>query len=357
MTFHFARFLPAVGSMIVVKGIASYGWIGVDLFFVLSGFLITGILIRTKAATNYFSAFYVRRVLRIFPIYYGTLVAVFLAARIFHLGTSRVPPVEQRWLYFVYLTNWIPVWTHSWPPNVVGHFWSLGVEEQFYLLWPYCVLVCTRGRLLQIAVALSMAALVVRAAWVVAFGPSPGIAYATVTRMDSLLIGAICAIVYLNRSSTHPPWSIRWALLPLGLFFAGAALLRGSLDFIETVGYSLLAVGFGIVVLGAAAGDGTKSRLQTILGSPWLTVVGRYSYGMYVYHVPVLGICELVLRSRIPQALSRQPLFAVGYVLFLGLATFAVSAVSFEFVERPILNLKHRFEPYSAARSHDGATS
>src|SRR5262249_46548866 len=119
-------------------------WSGVDLFFVLSGFLITRILLATRASPDYFRDFYMRRALRIFPLTYGVLVAVMLIAP--HLVRAAAPAAgpSPAWLW-LYGVNLYPLLTGDWyeAPNVLGlnfgHFWSLGVEEQFYLLWPLIV--------------------------------------------------------------------------------------------------------------------------------------------------------------------------------------------------------------------------
>lgn len=352
MCTHFERFLPAVGILAALKPWLAYGWIGVDLFFVLSGFLITGILVETREAPNYFSSFYLRRTLRIFPIYYFTLVVVFAAAAHFPAGLDRVPSGNERWFYFAYLDNWIAVWKHAWPPNVVGHFWSLGVEEQFYVVWPFVVVGLTRRALFRVAVGVAVAALMIRIVWVSVAGPNDGITLATTSRLDSLLCGAIASFVFARGKTERREPYLRWlVIVPLALFAIGVIASHGSYAFVQSVGFSLLAVGFGALVLELALRDGSTDSLARFFSSPWLTRVGRYSYGMYVYHVPILGACELVILNRVPHDLVRQPLFAIAYVGFLGALTFFVAAVSFEIFERRILGFKRFFEPRVTAES------
>ncbi len=127
MAHHFEHLLPAQGLFTAVKGLLYFGWAGVDLFFVLSGFLITSVLLSSRDAVNYFASFYVRRVLRIAPIYYLMLAVVF-GATVLWPSLPAVPTAAERPLYFLYLTNWIAVWKGTWPANMVGHFWSLAVE-------------------------------------------------------------------------------------------------------------------------------------------------------------------------------------------------------------------------------------
>ncbi len=350
MFSHFNRFLPATAALAPLKGVFDYGGAGVDLFFVLSGFLITGILMETKTAVNCLQSFYARRFLRIFPIYYAALIAVFIVAALVP-SIQNVPPVGQRWLYFVYLTNWIPLWTGTWPPNVVGHFWSLAVEEQFYFVWPLCVLVLTQRGVFRVAAGLSIFALILRCVWVAHSGPNEAIALGTPTRMDALLIGAVAAVIFARGAAAMPK-----RLTAIGIVALGAALIGIAISefygahgyvspFAETAGYSLVAIGFGALVLGAAFGDGTGGPVQKVFGNHTLMRVGKYSYGMYVYHVPLLGICELLVYRHLPAWLTGNGWFGLLYVSFLAVATFWIAAFSFELFERPILALKRRFEP------------
>lgn len=351
MLSHFDRFLPDSTIMDPFKAAIAFGWCGVDLFFVLSGFLITGILLQTRTAVNYLQSFYFRRFLRIFPIYYLTLIAVFgLVAFLPQL--PNVPPTQQRWLYFVYVQNWIPLWTGVWPPNVVGHFWSLAVEEQFYLLWPACVLALAPRNLLRTAIALSLGALVLRVVFVIHGGVSEAVMLGTPTRMDSLLIGAIAALMFGKKYSISPPRNLNligWTTLGVAaLGVVATGWHKGplaSFGFVTTIGYTLLAVGFGALVLGAALGDGRQNVVQRIFKNRALMRVGRYSYGMYVYHVPVLGLSELLLFRHLPPSLKANGLFCLSYILFLGVLSFAVAALSFELLESRVLALKRRVEP------------
>src|ERR1700733_691121 len=204
MLFHFEGRVPACNVVIgSLKFICGFGWFGVDLFFALSGFLITGILLDTRQADNYFGAFYARRILRIFPLYYAVLTAVLVAAGLKHPRPNGVPLVADEKLYFLYLTNWLALWKGKWGPNMLGHFWSLAVEEQFYLIWPFCVWWLIPRKLITMAIVASSVALLVRICWVAHSGPSQAIVMSTLTRMDSLLCGALGAA--LCRQPTAVP--------------------------------------------------------------------------------------------------------------------------------------------------------
>ena len=349
MFHHFERFVPASGLLAQIKSIAGYGWVGVELFFALSGFLITGILLRTRTTQNYFSSFYGRRTLRIFPIYYATLIVVFAGAGFFPTGLDRVPATADRWLYFAFLTNWIGVWRNDWPPNVVGHFWTLAVEEQFYLAWPLCVLFFTRRGLWRVAIVLSVFAFTVRCLYLATGNGTGevGIEFSTVTRMDSLLIGALAAILYLRHQEGEVkiPCLRWWIVVPLVAFAAGILLAPIPMRFVQSIGYSLLAIGFSALVLASALGEHAHGLFQRTLRTRVLQLIGKYSYGMYVYHVPVLGLCELLIFRQISSSLMSSPAFGIFYVFFLSIMTFTVAALSYELVEKRVLNLKRYVEP------------
>jgi peptidoglycan/LPS O-acetylase OafA/YrhL len=201
---HVRGLVPATKlPILLIQVYLGLGWVGVDLFFVLSGFLITGILLDTREARNYFRGFYARRTLRIFPLYYSVLTAVILIGM--WINTSEVAEVlplpADRWLYFTYLTNWLGLWKAHWGPdyaNFLAHFWSLAVEEQFYLVWPLMVWLIPSRFLPRVAAALAVTAAIVRWIWVLHSGEQVAISLATVCRMDSLFVGAIAACIVRN---------------------------------------------------------------------------------------------------------------------------------------------------------------
>ena len=253
MLVHFSIVIPDSKIAIsFVKPVLSFGWAGVDLFFALSGFLITGILLDTRKADNYFSAFYARRVLRIFPLYYSVLIVILAASAALRQRPHNLPLVADQKLYFLYLTNWLVLWKGQWGPNILGHFWSLAVEEQFYLIWPLCVWLLNSQRLAKAAVVASVIALFVRIFWVAHTGTSEAIALATVTRMDTLLCGALAAILFRQAQtlSRLRQWLPRISFAAILLFVAGVGLVRlihghgGGPLFVQTFGFTLLAVGF-----------------------------------------------------------------------------------------------------------------
>ncbi len=360
MLFHFEGRVPAYNVVVgYIKFLCTFGWAGVDLFFALSGFLITGILLDTRRAENYFGAFYARRVLRIFPLYYAVLTVVLVAAGLKHPRPNGVPLLADEKLYFLYLTNWLALWKGQWGPNMLGHFWSLAVEEQFYLIWPLCVWLVAPRKLAGLAVSASIVALLIRLIWMAHTGPSQAIVMATVTRMDSLLCGALGAILVRNTEALQRvrawlPWV---GFVAISAFMCVAGSLRavhgpgGELHFAETWGFSLLAVGFSNLIVLAAVTDGAATLMQRVLRNNVLTIFGKYSYGIYVYHVPIQGACEFVIYKSFLQAYVANFWFGLSYFTILFFLSFFIAKISYEHFERHFLALKRYFEPRTLTAS------
>jgi len=380
------------GQMPVVNWFTFYlteylhqGWMGVDLFFVLSGFLITGILLDTREASNYFTGFYARRVLRIFPLYYVVLTTVIIAGCLLNSPdvTATLPLPKDRWLYYCYMTNWLGLWKAHLGPgyaNYLAHFWSLAVEEQFYLTWPLIVWVIRPRMLPWVAGTLAVLAALTRLAWVAHSGAQMAIAWATSSRVDELLTGALCAYLFRDpelmlRIRKWLPWI---ATLGLGTFFLifsamlffpsetglllyGTSPVRHTLDdagllFTECGGYVLLSVGFGALVLLAAYTEGEKTWLQKFLSFRLLSPVGAYSYGIYVFHVPILGAAAMFVFPKIMRSAHSEAeavMSECAYIVVVAVVIFVISAISYECFEKKILRFKRFFEPRYTSVSQD----
>lgn len=323
------------------------GWSGVELFFVLSGFLITGILLKSKAAENYFSSFYARRFLRIFPIYYLVVTAGLVAAHYNFWWNTVMPPERMRISYYIYAQNWPVFWNHGAYQTVsaFGHFWSLAVEEQFYLVWPLVIWLLPEGWILSLCTAGLVIALPLRFYMVHRYAESLGAMVLTTSRMDGLLIGAILAI--LLRRGQIP---LRWIYLCMGL---GAGIigfiavfhhteLIGTYFYMPTIGIT----GFSLLSGGLLALSQHRTAwLRHILDARWLGTVGKYSYGMYIYHIPIYLVCEHVLATRFGVALPMPLGWALPYIGFLIAVTFLVAKISYDLFESRILALKVHFRP------------
>ena len=341
--------------------VSMFGWVGVDLFFVLSGFLITGILCDTHGDPNSFRNFYVRRILRIFPLYYGFLLLWFLALPVVPGWPAElVGDGDGRAWAWAYLTNLLQAF-HSdlaAAPPYVGHFWSLAVEEQFYLLWPFVVFLCGPRRLLWAIVACLALAPAVRLGLALA-GNGVAAYVLTPARMDALAGGALLAV--LARGTRPLTVSDRaLAAAALASLAAFGALATVTLPepheglLMQTLGHSTLVVLFGATLLAALTAPPGSAVARTF-GHPVLRFFGRYSYALYVFHLPAgffLDRCVLRVADTMPLLGSRTP----ALLLFVALATFASVAaalVSWHAFEKHFLWLKNRF-PY---RSSAGAKS
>jgi peptidoglycan/LPS O-acetylase OafA/YrhL len=317
------------------------GWIGVQLFFVLSGFLITGQLLDARGTPGYFGNFFERRARRILPLYFGTLLLtmVVLPSLIHVPEALRASLGEQVWLW-TFLNNW----TEPYTGGVVGfgHFWSLAVEEQFYLLWPFVVLHCAPARMLRVCLAITGLAIMIRIAMELAHFPHQALYMFTVCRMDALALGAaVAAAIRLPdlaaRLRAHGGAVAVAALLVLGLVAATTRVFSIYDSVSQIIGYTLLAVGFALAVLACLLPmTGWMARVRAVLETRPMGLLARYSYGMYIFHLPLhrfLG--EMLLRRYVPVITHTATFIYSGMVV---VASFVLAAASHEFFEKRFLN-------------------
>jgi peptidoglycan/LPS O-acetylase OafA/YrhL len=334
---HFQTFLSPDGAEGLARTVARVGYLGVDLFFVLSGFLITGILVDTKGLSRSLPHFFLRRAVRIFPLYYAYLAMVFSLLRSGGSPTGIIPSH-----YFFYLQNLKP---HFGAIHILtSHLWSLAVEEQFYLVWPLVVYFCPRPRLAGICLAGAAGAVLIRA-WLAAQGVDPEIAHqVTPARLDTLLLGAAGALVARDARLAR---LARPALTPAGIAATGVAIAvaaaRGGFSpadpVVYTVGWSASAVAFACLVYRAGT-DWAGARPLCL--AP-LCVLGKYSYGIYMLHVlPMAFVLALAPRD--------TPAQRAGAVAMACVVTAALAALSWVALERPFLRLKRYFPAASPHR-------
>ena len=325
------------------------GWTGVDLFFVLSGFLITGILVDTQTSPNYFRSFYIRRVLRIFPLYYLVVLLGGIGFLCFRTTGSWHHFPDPRTLFYllVYVQNYYGM------PPAYGHFWSLALEEQFYLLWPLVVFLLRSRRTLALTIvglmALSFSA---RLANILSQGVDVDLNARLQYRLDGLLVGALLALVVRNRTALRQALRVAsWAGLAgllgfLWIAFGTPQEWFSRSTYTRLFGFPCLAVFFGACVLLAWRSERTGTAADRILCTPFLQFTGKYSYGLYVFHAPILLLVYYgLLNPTRPYALN-------GYErVLLGLAAIAlaygVAYLSFNVYERPFLSLKHHFDAHT----------
>jgi len=341
----------------VIDSALTIGWVGVQLFFVLSGFLITGILLDDRGKQGYFRAFFARRVLRIFPLYYLALVSYFLVLpALVHLPVALSNSVQhnQVW-YWLYLSNWASPINHGVPG--LPHFWSLAVEEQFYLAWPLVVFFADGRKLAKLCVALVVFALAVRLG-IRMRGLPPEIAYEnTFARIDALALGGLGAVVV--RDAAWVDWLLPrlrriWigvVVLALALPIGSHGLARTSF-FVQTIGYTVIAMVFGLMVLSAAIAPAFEAGYKLTL-SRWLSVaplrwLGKYSYGIYVFHVPVRSLAYWFIggeRALTGGSTIHQLVRVFSFAALVTVATSIVAVLSFNVFEKRFLAMKDAFAP------------
>ena len=332
-------------------GLIRGGFLGVDIFFVLSGFLITALLTNewTRSGRISFGKFYMRRALRLLPaLILLVIVCDFTMVTIAHLywQPEAFVPVVFGMAYaalaaLFYVANWVMISGQTlW---ILGHTWSLSIEEQFYFLWPLCLLtilrwVRRRGLILALLASGIAASLLWRISLVRAHAPVTRLFFGLDTRFDELLVGCIVGVL------------ASWSLLPTGerprrilnacavLAAAILAVMLWRAGWKEPVmmqgGLTVAAASAGVLIANMLASP--SGRLARALGRQPLVGIGRISYGLYLWHFPIVYACGALAVDGAPPDLPRAAL-AIGL-------TFLVAAASFRWVERPMLRLKRRFE-------------
>jgi peptidoglycan/LPS O-acetylase OafA/YrhL len=328
--------------------VAHSGWIGVQLFFVLSGFLITSNLLDSRGARNYYYSFYARRALRIFPLYFTALTFVLVLLPIFFTLPKAVLATydSQIWLW-LFLNNWAQAFGHVvyWFP----HFWSLAIEEQFYLVWPCLIAAFDLRGLIRACVAIVIASCALRVALLAAGVGSDAIYLLTPARMDALAVGAVAALLRDRSIASHlgRPFTTS---LAIGALFAGALAshLYSTQDALTiTLGYTLLAVFWGILLLNIVAGLAPRWLIAP-LNSSILRSVGRLSFAMYVLHIPIEhGVKNWLLIYLAGTGIFR-PLLHSFIVIVL---SYIAALACWHLLEKHFLKLKSRFEPIPTGAS------
>ena len=322
------------------------GYLGVDLFFVLSGFLITGILMDSKASPNYFRAFYMRRSLRIFPLYYALLALAWMSVVFItpgdRAGLAGQDSMAWFWLYasnigMAVKGNWLasPTWVG------LGHFWSLAVEEQFYLAWPLLVFVTTRKRLERICIVLVVISPLVSLALIHWLGQLASYV-STPGRVGVLAAGAWLAILWRKPGA----WDrLKPGLAPIAL--GSGVLLLAERTFLPALSFlePSLALVLGAACVGLAASGAGGSSRRFFLESPVLRWLGKYSYGIYVYHHALKPVwIHFLWDGWIVRVLGTGWPATLCYTAVATAVSLLLAWLSWVCFEGPVLALKSRFD-------------
>jgi peptidoglycan/LPS O-acetylase OafA/YrhL len=345
-TFVIGRGADLLGAQIVPPVITG-GLFGVDIFFVLSGFLITSILVQERAATGRMDlkAFYMRRVLRLSPAMVLVLLASLLYLGLFR-RISGMFDATAVLISALYISNFALIFAGL-RLGMLTPTWSLSVEEQFYSIWPLTLAFLLKmGRKKVVVAVISLVALsmFVRVGFYSAylitgklplFGAANHLLFA---RADGLMLGALVSVVATSgwlpispdkRLWTAMAWSALLALLGILIF--------GPIDYGPIVFYGLYGLTGILSALLITALIATPTSLTTVLRLPPLVWTGKISYGLYLYHLPVFALVPLALRSLYPTELHPWTTAAIAIAVSFGLA-----AASYYFIEIRFLKLKHR---------------
>lgn len=318
------------------------GWVGVSLFFVLSGFLISGILLDSFERPKWWKTFYIRRTLRIFPLYYTALLGGMLVQVLLRMPWSSIAPV---WPFFFYLQD-IPGLVRFEilsPLFALGHFWSLAVEEQFYLVWPFLLFLANRrGRVRQLCLGIYLLSLIFR---ISVFSLHPNwqwAGYFIGGRAGEMAAGGFLA-ASLRGTDVERRRVFRSATpVLLGSVIAVVAIVLSTKEtgagdpWFGTFGIAFLS-GLFVALIALCLQPGWAQRVFRLRILRWL---GKISYGIYVYHLLLYPLFAWLTRKILPASAGDRYQLVLGAVATLG--TLSVAWVSFATLESGFLNLRAR---------------
>lgn len=322
------------------------GFIGVDIFFVLSGFLITALLVQEYELHGnvMLKNFYMRRALRLLPALAFMLVVFCIVSFLFFNKNLAQENYIDALISLMYLSNWAKAYSIH-PPNLIGHTWSLSIEEQFYILWPSILLLLlhifkNRASVATILLFLAIASGLLRVYLLFKGAPVDRLYFGLDTRADSLLIGSALGLIIasglINANSSSIIQNAMVVLAPLSVVSLVAIAYFGKVADTGTYSFDLFIVEVlsAVLILNILTNPG--SLVAKLLSIKWLVWIGTISYGLYLWHYPVFRIMQL-LGFR-------------GYVIISAgsLITLMAALISYHFMEIPALKLKKRF-----AQSHD----
>jgi len=338
-----------LGVMIFHSGASFFkgGFIGVDIFFVLSGFLITTLLIQEFDASGSVSLknFYMRRVLRLGPALVAFLIVFCLVSFAVLSQENAQRNYVDAIISLAYLTNWARAFSIH-PPDFLGHTWSLSIEEQFYIVWPIILLTMLRvskkrHHVVVVAVAIALLSWIFRVYLSMNAAPPERLYNGLDTRADTLMVGCTLGILLSSGLVSEKAKKILQKLLVVIAPFSVAFLLAFSMFSDSSDPQRYYYWGFIVVALLTAALIldvlmNSQSIVKKFLAMRWLVWVGSISYGLYLWHYPIY------------RTMSALGFHDLDIITIGSLVTFIVAALSYYLMERPLLKLKKRFARASA---------
>jgi peptidoglycan/LPS O-acetylase OafA/YrhL len=339
----------------ICRSVLGHCWVGVDLFFVLSGFLITGILIDTQRKRRYFASFYPRRMLRTFPLYYATILVCFVllpALPISGVEWLRDLSPRQGW-FWLHVSNFYNL-SHNIlrmdGPSIgwMSTFWSLAVEEHFYLVWPLVVCWCSPRQVFRISLGLLGGVLLLRMAFAVQGYEFQYIYNNTFTRLDGMLFGSMVAALSRSEGGLRrhvPAFRILLGTCAVGLvllLFLGSRVAGLYPYCAQTIVFTGIAAVFaGLLVLVLEAPP--ESRTRAFLSGRFLQACGKYSYAMYILNIPLFLLIDVVFRPETHPILGSKIPGILAYSALGILLSLAAAVVTWNLLEKHCLKLKRFF--------------
>lgn len=342
--------LSVVFAHISQKGVADFGFprlfdlpmagYGVTLFFVISGFLITFLLLKEikKTDTVAVSKFYMRRILRIWPIYYLFIIVSILVFAILHKSNQIL--VNQLWFYIFFAANFPFIAQNG--ILILVHYWSIGVEEQFYLFWPW-VAKYSKTKLLRMAILILILLLSAKIlSWFLWGSPSLIYRFFMVTRFHCMMIGAIAAILYFSQKKSFISIASHklTQLLSWSLFFT---MGFGLIHIPAVIGQELIALAAVSMIMGQVVSAKRIINLETKV----FDFVGKISYGIYVIHPLIILLLSSFFK---PLEINLSLKYGLVYFTVIG-STLFLAWLSYKYYEKPFLNLKTKFMVIKSSNS------
>ena len=345
-----ADYFTSNETLYFITRLSSIGWVGVDIFFVLSGFLITSILLRTKHEKNYFKNFYVRRSLRIFPLYFVFIAVILLLLP--KLDPDFTPEIPHALPFLLlYQQNWLMLISKIPLTTYLAVTWSLAIEEQFYLIWPAVVYFTKRETLIKLSIGVILFSILARVLGILFWDDMSQVStffyYNTFTRFEQLVFGGLLAVAF-----TEPLWIQRLKNISIPSFWVAFTAFLAlcftayphmvPLDeniWLVFGGYTLAAV-FSAALVTILMTHPETSMFRRLFQNRVLIFFGKYSYSIYLLHVPVI----LILLDMLWRTQLRGWAMYLAYIVLTYAITVIGALITWNLLEKHMLNLKKYFE-------------
>ena len=348
----YSSVFPASLTTVTLRSFLKHTWAGVDLFFVLSGFLIGGILIDARSSPDYFKTFYIRRIARIVPLYFFVLLGFELARFVTNTGhTDFFLPLLKNplpsWAYWLFLQNWVASASGLWGDEWRSVTWSLAVEEQFYLLLPVLIWLSPGKRLPLFVCLLTLAAPLLRVGILYSadWQQSLSTYWLTPCRFDALGLGVLAAIALRNRrtkryleSHHRQLWqALGWSAVAV-LYLLSVGNGVGTFHVASWGHFAFALLFFVLLLIVTTQPEGVLNRCFRHAPFPQL---GILAYGIYLFHYPVLVLVHDYLFSMPPNIEDSPQVIAT---IFAFLITLVLAQISWRFLEHPCIRWGQRFK-------------